>query len=266
MRGWALAVMLTAVVVAPAAAAQPSASETLHLVDPAPPQAPSGSGPVCNQAVVHGIAMPGETPEQAGKAYTSDSSAAVGCPTLFRTPSPGAFNVTGATNVHLFIGCDDPTLLHQPLNNVRVWLVRNEQAVAESRGTVGPTCSPGEPMEIELEVEQPEDSKINATDDLGINVTVFGSPNTVVDNIHVLVGGNETASTVTVPGIADALVSEQPGPTVESDNETDPTNDNLSRTSVDETGGENGTPGVGIAGTVVVIAAVASARTRIGEG
>lgn len=266
MRGWVLVLAVGGLLLAPIALGQASQpSETMKLTDQAPAQAPSGSGPLCNQAAVHGLAMPGQGPQQAGAAYTSTSSVAAGCPTLFRTPSPGAFNLTGPTNVHLFIGCDDPTVLHQPLNNVRVWLVKNGGTVGESRANVGPTCSPDQPIEVEVSIDQPDDNRVNATDTVGIDVTVFGTPNAVVDNIHVIVGGNETASTVTMPGISDALASDE----ADEAQPANASNTSLGSTNGSETGAQatgddqNGTPGPGALGLgTALIAATALRRAR----
>lgn len=264
MRGRLSAALVALIVLAPVAGAQletQQVDERLPLTDQAPPQAPSGSGPVCGNVQVHGIADPGQGPEQAKQADMSRSSAVLGCPTLFHTASPGAFNVTGEATVHLFVGCQEPTVMHQPLNNVRVWLVRNGEAISEGGGSLATTCTPGEPLEIEIPIEQPEDTAFNASDTLGLNVTVFGSPNAALDNLHVLVGGNATASALVLPGVGQAFVAEEA-----SDEATNGTNEtdafgNASQLDQQSTdGGENGTPAPGVGVTLAALAAIGLAR------
>lgn len=238
-------------------------SETLELAPRAPPQASGSAGVGCSSPEVYGIALPGEGPDRTQKAYTSPSSAAVGCPTLFRGTVPGAFNVTGDTTVHLFVGCDEPTVMHQPLNNLRVWLVRNGQAIGEGRNSFPTTCSPDSPMELEVEIPRPDSPHFNASDMLGLNVTPFGSPNLLVDNLHVLLGGNETASTATVPGIEEALSAPKTvEDSVEQANETNATNTSIEPTATPDAGDQDGIPGFGVTLTMMLFAGCAAWTRR----
>jgi hypothetical protein len=202
---------------------QPRTDDRLPLTDRAPPEASGEGGLPCGDVEVHGIAEPGEGPEQAGPADLSRSSAVIGCPTLFRAPSLGAFNVTREATAHLVVGCDQPTAMHQPLDNVRLWLVRSGDRIAEGGASLPAVCSPGDPMELEVTVPQPEEPGYNASDTVGLDVTVFGSPNLAVDNLHLVVGGNETASALTLPGVGEAFVASEPEtdrPSANATNET----------------------------------------------
>lgn len=263
MRGRLSLLLVAVVALAPVAGAQLATQEVderLPLTDQAPPQASASSPAVCG-GQVHGIAEPGQGPEQEKQADMSRSSVALGCPTFFRAPSPGAFNVTGEATVHLFVGCQEPTVMHQPLNNVRVWLVRNDEDISEGGGNLDTTCSPGEPVEIEVGIERPEEPHFNASDTLGLDVTVFGSPNMAVDNLYVIVGGNTSASSLTLPGVGQALVEEEP-----STEETNATNEtdafanasDLGSQSADDDG--NGIPAPGVGATTLVLAALAFVR------
>lgn len=262
MRTEAVLVLVGVLVAAGSAGAQ-AASETMELTDRAPPSASASGAGVCSNLQLYGVAEPGEGPDQQTKAYASPSSAAAGCPTLFRGTTPGAFNLTGEVTVQLFVGCDEPTVMHQPLNNVRVWLVRNDVAVSEGQTTLGPVCSPGSPMEARIAIEAPEDPAFGAEDTLGLNVTAFGSPNLVVDNLHVLVGGNETASTLTLPGLSAAYeVEEEAEAAVNGTaNETArfANGSGLEQQSSDDA---NGAPGVGAVATGALLAALALAARR----
>lgn len=257
--------MLVAVVaLAPLAGAQLATQEVderLPLTDQPPPQASNSGGLACGTVQVHGIAEPGQGPEQEKQADMSRSSAALGCPTFFRTPSPGAFNLTDEATVHLFVGCQEPTVMHQPLNNVRVWLVRNGEDVSEGGGNLDTTCTPGEPVEIEVGIEQPEEAHFNASDTLGLDVTVFGSPNMALDNLHVIVGGNASASALTLPGVGQAFIEEEPTTDeTNATNETDefPNASEIDSQSTDDDG--NGVPAPGVAATTIVLAALAFVR------
>lgn len=268
MRGWVLAGIVALVALSAAAAGQGAAredevSETLELAMQPPPGVSTSSTLGCNNPQVYGIAEPGEGPPQTQKAYTSRSSAALGCPTLFRGPSPGAFNVTGDTTAHLFVGCDEPTLMHEPLNNLRVWLVKNDEAISEALSSFPTTCSPGSPMEIEVSIEQPDQNHFNASDTIGIDATPFGSPNFFVDNLHFLVGGNETASTATVPGLAEAFeVPTDAEDAVQEVDETNETNTSIGSTSAAQDEGQNGTPGFGVLATLAAATLVATYASR----
>lgn len=232
----------------------------LMLTPEAPSDQQAPSGPPCGQLALYGLARPGQVPQETEKAYTSPSSAALGCPTLFRTQTPGAFNLTQDARVQLFFGCEEPTFMHEPLNNVRVWLVHEGQILTEAGGQIGPLCTPGDPMELELTIDAPEDTSFQAGDSVGINVTAFGSPNLLVQNLHVLVGGEDTASSLTLPGLADAYQPEDPG-TNESQDETDPFGND---TELEPTAGEeaNGTPGPGVAAVGVLGVAAWLGRRR----
>lgn len=231
-------------------------SERLFLADRAPAGQQGASGPPCGQLSLYALTEPGQAPETAGKAYTSRSSVAVGCPTLFRTQSPGAFNLTQDSTAHLFFGCEEPTVMHQPLNNLRVWLTRNGEDVSEGQASLDTVCRPGSPLEAEVAIGPPEDASFGANDTIGLNLTAFGSPNAVVDNIHVLVGG-ERASSLLLPGLSEAYEIETVGQaepvdeTPENDTELEP-----QRTSPEE----NGTPGPGGLGLLAGLAAAAWVR------
>lgn len=267
----AAGVLAVAALAAGAAAQAPGAdgsvSEALELTA----QAPSGveaesSLAGCPSVEVYGIAEPGNGPAETARAYTSPSTAGPGCPTLFRAPSPGAFNVTLDATARLFVGCDEPAVLHQPLNNVRVWLLRNGREISEGRNSLPLACTPGEPMEIEVSIQRPDEPGFGPDDVLGVNVTVFGSPNYAVDNLHLLVGGNETASTVTIPGVAEALEPDEEAEPVEvtaEQNATTPANSSTTPASP-STNNENGTPmpGAVFATGVLALGALATRRRR----
>lgn len=258
--------MVLALLLAPAAGAQLAGQgqDRLPLTDEAPPEADTDGGLPCGDVEVHGIAPPGESSDQAGEADLSRSSAVLGCPTLFRTTVSGAFNVTREAGADLFVGCSQPAVMHQPLNNVRVWLIRNGEAIAEGGDSLPATCTPGEPMELSVAIPQPEDPSFNASDVLGLNVTVFGSPNFALDNLHLVVGGNETPSTLTLPGVSEAFApDEEPEPETVADNETEEANrSDLGRQSTDAREDTDGVPGPGTIGSLAVLAIGAVAVRR----
>lgn len=236
-------------------------TETMELTDEAPPEVSPSSSPPCGSPEVHGIAEPGQGPEEARKAYASRSSVALGCPTLFRAASPGAFNLTGDATVHLFVGCDQTTVMHQPLANLRVWLTRNGEALNEAQASLDTVCSSGSPMEAEVTIEAPEDARFNESDTMGLNVTPFGSPNAAVDNLHFLVGGEQMASTLTLPGISEVFQPEEPEQELVDDNETDePSPSDLQQQATATQ--EDGIPAPGVAWMVVMLAALAGLRRR----
>lgn len=252
--------------VSPVAGAQfgEEVSETMALTDRAPPGVNAEGSGACSSPALHGLVLEDEAPEQQTKAYTSGSSAAFGCPTLFWGPAPGAFNITGDVTVHLFIGCDSQTVMHEPLSNLRVWLVRNGEQLGEDQASIGPVCSPGAPMEAEVSIPAPENPKVNASDTIGVDATPFGSPNYANDNLHVIVGGNESASTATFPGLAEALEPEEPTED-EVANETNDTgtfgNDTeLDQQSTSSEGG--GIPGPGAALVAGLLGAMAWTSRR----
>lgn len=272
MRGWLSGGIVLLVLLAPAAAAQmghAGANEIMKLTAEAPSGAQAPSDPVCGTLSLHGLAQPGEGPEQDGKASTSRTSVVVGCPTLFRAPTPGAFNLTQDITAHLFFGCEQPTVMHQPLNNLRVWLIRNGEDVSEGQASLDTVCSPGTPMEVQVAIGPPEDPSFGANDTIGFNVTAFGSPNAVMDNIHLLVGGNETASMAHLPGMAEAFEEPQQIDEAEDsvDNETEGADNgtDVERQSAPSGADGNGIPGPGVAWTAIGLASLALAR-RLGRG
>lgn len=256
-----LAVMLVSAPLGLGQMAGEPVAETMPLTDQAPPGFSASSTLGCNSLAVHGLAEPGQGPQQQTKAYTSPSSAALGCPTLFRAPAPGAFNLTADATLELFVGCDQETAMHEPLDNVRVWLVRNGQAVSEGGGQLGTLCSPEEPLELEVTIPQPEDARFNESDMLGVNVTVFGSPNFVPDNVHVLVGGETSASVLQLPGLAEAFATEEEAEDDEEENETDAFENASELEGQTTSSGEDGVPGIGALGTILALIVLAVART-----
>lgn len=247
---------------APSVAAQPGepAPETLVLVTQAPADAQPPSDAVCGELERYGLGEPHEAATEREKAYTSTSTWAVGCPTLFWGQAPGGFNLTGDVSAWVLIGCDSTTVLHEPLDNVVANLVRNGGSISTASASAGATCSPGDPIEIELTFERPDDSRFNATDALGLNVTVFGSPNAARDNLHFLVGGQQPASTLQLPGLAEAF--EEKVDTGGQDAKLEEANDSepLGQTADAQPGAENGLPGPGATVVMFVVALMASAR------
>lgn len=265
MRGWLSGGIVLLVLLAPAATAQmghAGANEIMKLTTEPPSGAEAPSDVVCGPLALHGLAHPGEGPEQEGKASTSRTSVMLGCPTLFRAPTPGAFNLTQDITAHLFFGCEEPTVMHQPLNNLRVWLTRNGKDVSEGQASLDTVCSPDTPMEVEVAIGPPEDPSFGANDTIGFNVTPFGSPNALMDNIHLLVGGNETASMAHLPGMAEAFeVTEQVEEAEDSaDNATDGADNSTELESQANPADGNGIPGPGVAFTVLGLASLALLR------
>lgn len=255
-----MGVLVASLLAVPLAAGQTGTqpSETMHLTAREPPGISAPSSTVCGDIALYGLAEPGEGAGTEAKAYTTDLTTwALSCPTLFRSPLPGGFNASEGASVQLYVGCETPTLMHAALTDVLVELTRNGRAIAGTRDSVDAVCSPGEPLPVEIELADPDEPRFNESDTIGVNVTVFGSPNAHQDNLHYLVGGEETASAVTVPGLAEAFASQAEEDLEEVENETDELGNETGLAEQTASSEENGTPSLGPLGALVVLAGTA---------
>jgi hypothetical protein len=258
-----LAALATIVLLAAPALAQADTS-TLTLTDEAPPgtSAPSTQG--CGTVNLHGLAPVEEAANETAKAYATQSSAIVTCRTLFWLPAPDAFEIQAAPSANLAIGCEEPTVMAQGYDNVQVELTREDVAVANGSASVGPTCNPDEPMRTEIELDRPDASGFGANSVLGLNVSLFGSPDTASENLHLLVGGTENASQLTVPGLEQAYDPDEP------DSASQPltganTSSNTSKPTASTTPNNddaNGTPALGVVATLSTAVGLAADRRR----
>lgn len=249
-RGWLGLAIAATLVLAPTALAQPSASgpDTLALTSQSPSSASAPQTQACPTLNLYQLVPSDEGPEQSSKAYLTRTSAVIACRTQFYVDPPGAFNLTGSTTADLFVGCEQRSAFLAGFPDISLELNRNGQAITTGSADLGNTCSPGSPIEAEITMDPPEDPAFAAEDTLRLNVSVFGSPGWMSENFHLLVGGNETASTLTLPGLSEAYASEEPDDaSSQTANETNATNTSLTRTSTDAGEEQNGTPGFTIA-------------------
>jgi hypothetical protein len=113
------------------------------------------------------------------------------------------FQLSGTAILHLFIGCDYPTVFRSPEaadndevppTSVRAALLKNGAEISRDAWYMPapPVCAPGDVIEVELELPT-GDTEFDAEDTFTLEIPVFSSnPYQAADNVHILVASTET--------------------------------------------------------------------------
>jgi hypothetical protein len=254
----ALAFGFAAAPAAAQSATQPT--DTIELTARAPSDGSTPSNQACGEFNYFAMG-PDAAPSEAEKAYVTSSTSAASCAAIFEYTVPKAFNVTDGPSATVFVGCEQESVV----NGIRIGYYYNKEFVASQDASPSPTCSPGDALQATAEFDQPDTTAYQPGDTIRLNVTVFGDPGQT-DNFHVIAGGNDTKSTLTVPGLEDAFAPDEPEDDASLKNDTNTSEDeDLAGQTGDDANddGSNGIPGFGAPAAIaagVGLAAVKRAR------